>query len=103
MRVPQRVNFIVGWASCPRKRLIENDAISQIDRTFSPISITGKMPVPQRQYPHPSQMRTLDPGSKQVQLPAILTYTVKVEMIKVRAWHPSASCTDNWLIKNALL
>jgi hypothetical protein len=48
MPVPQRVNFIVGWASCPPlkdlSRMVQD--VSYYSH-LAPFSRTGKMPVPQ--------------------------------------------------------
>jgi hypothetical protein len=48
MPVPQRVNFLVGWASCPPlkglSRMVQD--VSYYSH-LAPFSRTGKMPVPQ--------------------------------------------------------
>ena len=49
MPVPQRVNFLVGCASCPPlkdlSRMVQDVSYYEL---FEPFSRTGKMPVPQR-------------------------------------------------------
>ncbi|MEG4575628.1 hypothetical protein QUA56_23580 [Microcoleus sp. N3A4] len=56
MPVPQRVDFLVGWASCPEK-IIENGAISQLQGTTKKEEgriIDYRFPIRNAQCPMPN-------------------------------------------------